>query len=167
MHQITDNVWISSYRSAKKHQVLKDCGVTAVLVVADEVSFDGPDFCVVKKYGLKDSAQNDPKDVEDAIIALGQLVKGKHQVLVHCLAGISRSVFIVTCYLYAVGFKPPTAGGIVIAQTVHTDIINHPIFDIYLYVKNRRECKEVSTGIWSLFPKINFSRIQKSLALSD
>lgn len=93
--KITDQVSIGDSSDAR-HANNKE--FDAVLNVA--IDFDWrDDFKWRHKVGLVDGAGNHPGTFFAAVVLLESLVKSGKRVLVHCHAGLSRSVMVVAAWL--------------------------------------------------------------------
>ena len=98
MDQITENVWLGNYESSIHTDNLKKEGIKKILTVMD---YQAP------KYEEKDnfthkiiSVVDNP--VENLIKYFGECINfidGDEKVLVHCMAGASRSATIVIAYI--------------------------------------------------------------------
>ncbi len=99
MNKLRDNLYIGNARDGSFLLGLRDNKITAILNVAYEVNdpiYDPKEIRSVK-IGLLDSGKNKPYIKDLAIAMLISLLKEGEIVLVHCGAGLSRSVF-VTCF---------------------------------------------------------------------
>lgn len=101
MNKIRENIYLGSWQAATDYRKLKEYGVTAVLNVA--LDQEDPDFfnegISNVKVGLGDCDYNKPHIKELAISALSQLLDAGETVYVHCVAGASRSPYVVGKYL--------------------------------------------------------------------
>ena len=96
--QIIDNVWLGNYAAAENIKELKDKGIKKVLTLMD---FGGPyyleqDGFVHKRCNIEDF---DDKNILQYFGECLHFMKGEEKVLVHCMAGASRSATIVIAYL--------------------------------------------------------------------
>ncbi|MDA1193022.1 MAG: dual specificity protein phosphatase [Candidatus Poribacteria bacterium] len=103
---ITDRIAIGNWREASDIDLLRDEGVTAVLNVAYNIDLMFPEardenaYAVeYHKVGLIDGMGNHATTLLAAVLTLHQLLDRHERVIVHCQAGISRSVTVVTMYL--------------------------------------------------------------------
>jgi predicted protein tyrosine phosphatase len=138
MSQIFDNVWIAPADTVRDIEFLHENGITHVLNCADEEPTRYPDpYLVAHKEALTDD--NDPA-------ALGQLLSAgailatwamnpMNRIVVHCKAGISRSVTVVLAWMI-----------------VHR---NYTFDDAYLHVQRYR---------MFILPNPHYMRILRGLA---
>lgn len=97
---IQDCLAIGNESDATDESLLIDSGITAVLNVAAEIMPPHYQSDIISaKVGLIDGPGNYPSLYTVAIQILDVLLTEEEMVLVHCVAGISRSPFIVACYL--------------------------------------------------------------------
>lgn len=97
MDKIRPNLYLGNYASAFDERQLRDNDVTAEVNVAYEISDPPiPPVSVRQvKIGLVDGPQNLPAMKELAVRTVMQLLENGEVVLVHCNAGMSRSVWVV------------------------------------------------------------------------
>jgi predicted protein tyrosine phosphatase len=107
MCQITDRIWIGNAEDAMDASQMEKNGITAVLNVMrtmtdmpDYKEMDGVDYTYVQ---LLDGPGNTKEQFISAVLSLRKYLFDGHKVLVHCRAGISRSVSVVACYLWGTG----------------------------------------------------------------
>ena len=97
MDEIIDNLWLGNYDSSSNVSMLKNKGIKKVLTVMDY--FGGPKYdkdFIHKRYEIDDSCR------QNIIQYFGEclnFIKGNEKILVHCMAGVSRSATIVIAYL--------------------------------------------------------------------
>ena len=94
---ITDNIWLGNYFSSKNIEVLKKEGIEKVLTIMDDFGpvYKNNDF-IHKKIEIDDV------ETENIIQYFGEclnFMKDNKKILVHCMAGASRSATIVIAYL--------------------------------------------------------------------
>jgi protein-tyrosine phosphatase len=99
MDFIVENIAIGSYEDAIDIRNLQSHEITAVLNVAREVNHYYPPSILRLQIPLDDG---EPIKREHLKLAINFLksASSERKVLVHCLAGISRSTAIVMCYLH-------------------------------------------------------------------
>ena len=94
MDWITDQLAIGNFLDA---QSLPD-GVDAVLCLKEDCC-DGRTDVDTLCLPLLDGPGNNPRDIEDAIDFIREVVDAGQRILVHCHAGRSRSAVVVARYL--------------------------------------------------------------------
>lgn len=101
MNKIRENIYLGSWQPATNLQWLHSNRITAVLNVA--LDCEDPDFfnegISNVKVGLGDCDYNKPHMKELAVLALEKLLMAGEIVYVHCVAGASRSPYVVAKYL--------------------------------------------------------------------
>jgi atypical dual specificity phosphatase len=102
---ILDRLAIGDLSDAKDEMILKSSGITAILNVAKEASFE-PNLNSFDYYkvNIDDGQAMDFSHLTDAVDFIHSRIRNG-RVLVHCLMGISRSSTIVLCYLHECGFS--------------------------------------------------------------
>lgn len=98
MNQIRDNIWLSGANYTTEQLV--ENKITAILNVAFDVNDNfqtdmPPEVLSHVKVGLGDYALNKPYMKELAVMALKLMLMNRETVLVHCAAGVSRSVWVL------------------------------------------------------------------------
>ena len=95
MKKIRDNIYIGGYKDVGDGREMRAMGITAVLNVAYEL--DDPAMYPTEvryvKVGLSDSSENKDYMKALAVSTLVQMLQEGEIVLVHCAAGLSRSVY--------------------------------------------------------------------------
>ena len=97
MDEIVDNIWLGNYIAAKDKDLLKKQGIKKVLTVMDDYGpiYENNEF-IHKKFLVDDI------NLQNIIQYFGEclnFIKGEEKILVHCMAGASRSATIVIAYL--------------------------------------------------------------------
>lgn len=96
MKKLRENVYIGGYRDVLDARELKAMGITAILNVAYEI--DDPAMYPAEirylKVGLTDSNENHNYMKRLAVDLMEEMMNQGETVLVHCAAGLSRSVFV-------------------------------------------------------------------------
>jgi protein-tyrosine phosphatase len=96
MSKLRPNLFVGNYKDATDPKLLADNFITAVLNVAYEL--DDPPYSPYEirhiKVGLMDNGENLDYMKAHAVMALETLLRNGEVVLVHCAAGISRSVYV-------------------------------------------------------------------------
>jgi protein-tyrosine phosphatase len=95
MNRIRDNIWLGSRADAENHALLRRNGITAVLNVAIDLNDPHCDDIGWFKVGLIDGPGNPRHRVVMAIQTLYELLRAEEVVYVHCIAGRSRSAYVV------------------------------------------------------------------------
>jgi hypothetical protein len=93
LSKITDKIWLGNELDS-----FAAMGCTAILTVAVE-PFPSDILATTAKCGLIDGPGNPPALYQAALCELHGLLAMGHTVMVHCIEGVSRSPFIVACYL--------------------------------------------------------------------
>ena len=97
MDEIVDNIWLGNYIAAKDKDLLKKQGIKKVLTVMDDYGpiYENNEF-IHKKFLVDDiNSQNIIQYFGECL----NFIKGEEKVLVHCMAGASRSATIVIAFL--------------------------------------------------------------------
>ena len=98
INEIIDGLWLGNCTSAENVEDLKKKGIKKILTVMNQ---DGPNYksedgFIHKKIAIIDlSNQNIIKYFGECL----NFINGEEKVLVHCMAGASRSATIVVAYL--------------------------------------------------------------------
>ena len=98
MGKITENVWLGNYEAALNTNNLKKEGITKILCVMD---FDAPTYIEEDKFNQKIYKIEDIP-TQNIIKYFGEclkFIKGNEKILVHCMAGASRSATVVIAYV--------------------------------------------------------------------
>jgi protein-tyrosine phosphatase len=93
--QFRANIFIGGYNDVKHPYALLNDGITAVLNVAYEINDDTLPPTEIRnvKVALMDNVENSPYMKRLAVDAMKTMIMEKEKILVHCAAGLSRSVF--------------------------------------------------------------------------
>lgn len=96
MNKIRENLYLGSWRSATPEELEKQ-GITAVVNVAFDVPPKDyhPDKFRVVFFNLGDYQNNKPYMKDLAVQTLKAMLYSGEKVLVHCVVGASRSVYVV------------------------------------------------------------------------
>jgi dual specificity MAP kinase phosphatase len=95
---ITDHIAIGNVDDAMDVQGLREAGITGVLCLSGfprSLRQEGFAWAAVT---LIDGPGNSVEEVREAVDRLQELSRS-HRVMVHCMEGLSRSAFVVACYL--------------------------------------------------------------------
>lgn len=99
-HWITDHVALGSYPLDPAIEELRDNGVRAILSVrAEHPDYDADVFDEALSLLVEDWVLFPYSLLVDGIRFIHRNVRRGNRVYVHCFAGMSRSVFLVCCYL--------------------------------------------------------------------
>ena len=96
--EIEDNLYLGNFQASENIQQLKDLGIKKVLSVIDNDDFPNykSEGIIHKKVDVSDFEH------QNIIQYFGEclnFIKGEEKVLVHCMAGASRSATIVIAYV--------------------------------------------------------------------
>ena len=129
MDWVTDQIAVGNIEDAMNYASLREAGVTAILCLngfPKAARVQGFQWACVE---LIDGPGNAFHQLEAAVAQLDQLAQN-NRVMVHCMEGLSRSVFVVACHLSR-------------SQRI-------PIVDAIALVKSRRSRAHVDQGLMSL-----------------
>lgn len=99
---VYDNLYVGDLYSLQSQKLVKDEGITAIvrldLASREKLNWNSDDFVVL------DAAFEDTKSIPDGTISkvtkfIHQQIEADRTVLIHCAAGISRSVSLTIAYL--------------------------------------------------------------------
>jgi len=99
MDFILDQIAIGSYEDAIDLPTLEANNITAVLDLTREANYSLPPSILRLKVPMEDRVPLRHDYIRLAVNWLRNAAR-ERRVLVHCIAGISRSTTIVMCYLY-------------------------------------------------------------------
>lgn len=107
MSQIDDRIWIGGAISSSNDQFLRDNSITHILCCAEEFK-NPPGFLYITGESnerwhylpiVDDVATSETAEqFKEGAKKLNEWVSNGHRVMVHCYAGISRSVSVVIAY---------------------------------------------------------------------
>ena len=98
MDWITDRIAIGNIEDAMNTAALRAAGVTGVLCLNGFPHTPRMHGFAWKNVTLIDGPGNSLDDLHAAVSGLEELCRS-HKVMVHCAEGLSRSAFVVACYL--------------------------------------------------------------------
>jgi atypical dual specificity phosphatase len=104
MSQVTDEIWVGSYAEACDEQFLKDRKINHILCCAEEFAVRAGFPYSDQRTGYKVSLKDDFADEKtmslflDGAAKLNEWISSGNRTMVHCFAGISRSVSVVITY---------------------------------------------------------------------
>ena len=98
LNEIVDGIWLGDIYSAKDVQDLKSKGIKKILTVMNQVgpNYKDKDGFIHKKIEIKD---DDDQNIIQYIGECLKFIKGDDKILVHCMAGASRSPSIMIAYI--------------------------------------------------------------------
>jgi atypical dual specificity phosphatase len=98
MSEITEQIYVGSYGDAASEQYLSDRRITHVITCADEFpsSFIRPGYRIPIVDDVADAKTK--KYFLEAASVLDRWVREGNKIMVHCFAGMSRSVSVVVTY---------------------------------------------------------------------
>ena len=98
INEIKDGLWLGDNYAANNVEDLKKKGIKKILTVMNQTGpiYKSEDGFIHKKFELSDfESENIIKYFGDCL----NFIDGKEKVLVHCMAGASRSATIIIAYL--------------------------------------------------------------------
>lgn len=104
MDKILDRIYIGNYNSATMLDYKNEEGITHILNCTPD-PHDGLDKLTVHQININDGYEIPVDQIAFAIRTIGRAIEKNGKILVHCHAGISRSVSLVAAYLMYVGFS--------------------------------------------------------------
>mmetsp|Transcript_20654 Transcript_20654/g.22999 ORF Transcript_20654/g.22999 Transcript_20654/m.22999 type:complete len:151 (+) Transcript_20654:23-475(+) len=97
---ISDNLYLGDYTSACDQDILDTRGITHILTVGSYLS---PKFLEKYKYKILEIDDSDETDIkqffEEGIEFINEALNSDGAILIHCMAGISRSATMTIAYL--------------------------------------------------------------------
>jgi len=98
MSEITEQIYVGSYGDAASDQFISDRGITHVITCADEFpsSLLRPGYKIPIVDDVAD--EKTKKYFLEAASVLDRWVREGNKIMVHCFAGMSRSVSVVITY---------------------------------------------------------------------
>jgi hypothetical protein len=99
-HWVTDDIALGSYPLDQAFNEILESGITAIMSLrTDEPDYDLSRFQRYHICSVEDLEPFPYRKLVEAIRFLNTAVSDGHKVYVHCFAGMSRSPFVVACYL--------------------------------------------------------------------
>jgi protein-tyrosine phosphatase len=102
--KVFERLYVGDAHDADRLSASNPLGITAVVNVSIETNQQRRDGIQYVHFPLDESERIPPRRFEQVMTAIGQLVRTGN-VLVHCIAGSSRSPVIVALYMHVVGYK--------------------------------------------------------------
>eukprot|EP00300_Choanocystis_sp_HF-7_P039543 c5866_g1_i1.p1 GENE.c5866_g1_i1~~c5866_g1_i1.p1 ORF type:complete len:337 (-),score=48.04 c5866_g1_i1:21-953(-) len=100
--KIVDNIYLGSVAAAKNIDALREAGVTHILCVSRDIDPRYPSEFIYRSVEVDDLPHEDiTRHFEPCFQFIHDCVTNEGKILVHCFAGVSRSVTIVIAYLMA------------------------------------------------------------------
>lgn len=102
MNQITSQIFLGDAVDAQDIRALTENKIRRLLNCAEDCqpALKWADGFKVVHIGLADCTDRNDRDIlRGAVLVLRGLVSGNHNVLVHCMGGVSRSAIITALYL--------------------------------------------------------------------
>lgn len=99
MHRITEKLYISDWIEANSRDFLEGNDIKCVLNVCRERDNDNIEGVKYTHYPMIDGEGTTGEQLEYAVKTLELLINENNKVLVHCLAGVSRSPMVVALYI--------------------------------------------------------------------
>merc|ERR1711991_752613 len=97
---LEEGVYLGSAEAAKNVSLLQRLGITHILNAAEGANFLFPEHFCYLTLGLHDNAEQDIEAaIERGLIFIDECIAQGGAVLIHCQAGISRSVAIACAHL--------------------------------------------------------------------
>lgn len=98
--QITSQLFVGNYSSSRNFEFINENKITHILTVANDIDPEYPSNCKYKIVNVDDWHEEDlSQHFHDCFSFIDDGMQAGGSVLVHCLAGISRSPAIVIGYL--------------------------------------------------------------------
>ena len=100
MSEITKNIYLGDARDSANEVWLKEAGITHIVNAAIQLpNFFPSDFDYLRLDLYDDEQQRLGSSLDKAYIFIKKAINKDKKVLIHCVAGISRSASVVIYYL--------------------------------------------------------------------
>ena len=97
---IENQLWVGSLHATGDMTNLEKRGINSILTTARGMSAEMRDNCIYKQISMDDHPAEDLlSKLEEAFMFLDEQLQADRKVLVHCAAGVSRSVSVCVAYL--------------------------------------------------------------------
>lgn len=97
--EVVENVFLGSIGAAMSKKRLQNAGITHILTIANKISPFFPEEFVYRVVAVVDTAETNIAELFPECLAFIEEGRRQGKVLVHCFAGRSRSVTVLTAYL--------------------------------------------------------------------
>jgi hypothetical protein len=104
MDKITDRIYIGTYSSAAALDYSNREGITDILNCTPDPHVGLADF-QVNQINIRDGFEIPPELIRFALETIQRAIHNGGKILVHCHAGVSRSVSLVCAHLMYAGFS--------------------------------------------------------------
>jgi hypothetical protein len=135
-NKITHRIYIGNSDSARDFKILKEAGITHILVLGSYLFTYFPNDFIYKVIEVED---DDDEDISLYFKEAFEIISSAEKILVHCYAGACRSVSFVIAYLMLRDKKS--------------------YISLYSYVKNRRPAVNINNGFKKIL--LNFEMFLK------
>jgi predicted protein tyrosine phosphatase len=102
--KITDQIYIGTYHAAQMLDFTNRAGITHVLNCTPDSHQGLKDFNV-RQLNINDGVEIPAESIRFALMTIASAIHNHGRILIHCQAGISRSVSIVCAHLMYAGFS--------------------------------------------------------------
>jgi atypical dual specificity phosphatase len=100
MNEVTSQLYVGDIQQAGRPQAYRRNDIDVVVQLTHSSPDDGyPDGVAVHHHAMRDGPQNDSTRMVEAASKTVSVLEREHRVLVHCSAGASRSIAVVTAAL--------------------------------------------------------------------
>lgn len=97
MNEVTSQLYVGDIQQAGRPQAYRRHEIEAVVQLTHSNPDNGyPDGVEVHQHAMRDGPQNDSARMTAAVSETVSLLESGHRVFVHCSAGASRSIAVVT-----------------------------------------------------------------------
>jgi protein-tyrosine phosphatase len=102
--QITDQIYIGTYHAAQMLDFTNRVGITHILNCTPDAHAGLKKFNV-RQLNIMDGYETPAESIRFALMTIASAIHNHGRILVHCHAGISRSVSIVCAHFMYAGFS--------------------------------------------------------------
>jgi len=137
MHKILENLYLGNFSSSEDKEALTNCGIKYILNMAQELDNCYPNDFEYKNIRIDDDESEDiSKHFDDATDFIHKARSSNQAILVHCMAGVSRSSSMVLAYLM---------------KYEHMTLL-----EAYKHTRSRRNCIEPNPGFLGRLIRLEF-----------